>query len=264
MKQLSTGQNKQGIKPIIEVLANGLFVLLFIALPTSKGLVSVGLTGLLILCLIQLFLKRKNTPTRLNWLLYSPWILLFLLIVSFFNSADKATAWSVLYRQNTLLILPLALWIFRDLLKRRLSLYFHFFIASISFCSVLTLFFFFLPEDKTISIVTQLSFLQDYIVHEKQLAFGTYSPFLDRLHFSYLLGTALFLQLYFSLKKDLFTLTQVIYGSLFFLNLSCFLILGGRGAQLGFLASLSIWIMVIYWKSLHQQIAQKFSRQILK
>jgi len=250
------------IKSVIEILAYGLFTLLFIALPTSKGLASTAVTGLLILSLAKLLIKSKNLPARLDFWFYSPWVLLCLLIISFFLSEDKATAWSVLYRQNTLLILPLAFWLFRDLLQKHYLRYLNLFIASISFCSILTLTFFFLPESTTINLVSKLSFLQDYVVHEKQSAFGNYSPFLDRLHFSYLLGTALFLQLFLGLKKSFFSLPQIIYAGLFGLNLACFLILGGRGAQLGFLASASIWIVVVYWKYVHHQITKKVSKQL--
>lgn len=260
MIQLEARRETRDLKSLIEILAHGLFVLLLIALPTSKGLASVGVTGLLILSIVKLFLNIRNLPTRLHWLSYSSWGLLVFLILSFLLSENKLSAWSVLYRQNTLLILPLAFWLFCTLLSKHLLLYFNLFIASVSFCSLLTLFFFFLPEATTIQITARLSFLQDYIVHEKQSAFGNYSPFLDRLHFSYLLGTALLLQLYLGLKKSLFSLSQIVYVVLFSLNIACFLVLGGRGAQLGFLASGSIWMIVIYWKFIHQKITKKFSK----
>ncbi|MEM0995419.1 MAG: O-antigen ligase family protein, partial [Bacteroidota bacterium] len=243
---------------IIRALASLFFMALFIGLPTSKGIASVGVGGLLGVSILELLKNGFPKVSRSDWQLWMPLCLLLLLIISFFRSEDTDTAWKVLYRQNTLLILPLALLVFKDIFQKQFRLFFQLFIAANSFAALLTLFFFFLPSALCIKITQQLAFLQDYIVHEKVYAFGVYSPFLDRLHFSYLLATSILLQLWFLFQPKENAMTSKIYHSIaLLLNLCCLMILGGRGAQLGFLLSAAIWIYLIYRQYLQSLLVQK-------
>ncbi|MEM9887313.1 MAG: O-antigen ligase family protein [Bacteroidota bacterium] len=243
---------------VISFLANLFFAALFVGLPISKGVASVAVGGLLVLSVVQIIRFGLPKIQVSDWRFWMPLLLLFLLIISYFRSEDSSTAWKVLYRENTLLVIPLALAVFKELFQKQFRLYFQLFIIATSFCSLLTLFFFFLPSQTSLSITQKLTFLQDYVLHEKEYAFGTYSPFIDRLHFSYLLGTALFIQLWALFSRQIKSHLPAFI--LLMINLFCLLILGGRGAQLGFLLSTAVWLVFIYRQFLQIPLMERFGR----
>jgi len=129
-------------------------------------------------------------------------------------------------------------------------------------------------------------------VHEKELAFGVYSPFIERLQFSYLIGVAIFLQFWLLFKeinsvyierasrtlssgsskssspqpppeaerfrakrenKYLFSFLKI---SILF---STLLILGARGAQLSFLVASIIWMIGGYFQFIYPIISKKLN-----
>ncbi|MEM1325046.1 MAG: O-antigen ligase family protein [Bacteroidota bacterium] len=220
------------------------FLLFFLALPISKGLVSIAVGVLFGTAVFRLFQRPRFAFPNYWWL---PIILFVLLVISVTYSDSYRTAWKALYRQNMLLLLPIAFWGNADICRQYFRQGIQVFVSTCAFASAVTLLFFVLPGSTSIQITETFSFLQEYIVHEKIYAFGSYSPFIDRLQFSYILSTALVLHLYLYLKSK----RKVWLFFSFLLPLAALLILGARGAQIAFLISSSVTIIVLYFRFAH-------------
>lgn len=229
------------------------FLLLFLALPLSKALASIAV-GILVGTAIFNFPNRSRIQIPNYWWL--PILLFLFLFVSVWYSNDYEEGWKVLYRQNTLIFLPFAFWVHSAICRSYFRRAMQVFLLSNTIAAICTLLFFFLPENQTIQLTNTFSFLQPYISHEKTHAFGTYSPFIDRLHFSYLLGTSILVNGCLLVEKR----RSFLWISTLFIQVICFLILGGRGAQLAALASGLVGALLIYLQFIHPFLVPKISR----
>lgn len=231
------------------------FSMLFISLPISKGATSVVVVVLMLLALFKL---REGFPKieKQDWALLSPIAIFVALAISLLYSSDLDRAFALLYRQNAFLFFPIIFYLHKDFLLPRISTYLQSFSYAMLFVALLTLTFFFLPESSTIRITQTLSFLKDYTPQHERIAFGAYSPFIDRLQFGYLLGIALLVQFwaFFQGKKRFFpAVAALILGF-------AFLILGARGAQIAFLLAMPIWIVWIYRQYVHLWVERKIGK----
>ncbi len=211
----------------------GLFV---VSLPTSKAANSITL-GLL--CVVSfIILLKKHQPTR--WFVPALWPVLFFLlyIPSLAVSEDLTQGLWFLYRQVIYLALPVSLYLCRAFWMPHIHQYFKWFIISNAAASVITLIFFALPEPTVVTITDTIPGLMDYVQMSSRIKFGLYSPFIDRLHFAYLLGMSLLCLIYFFSRghRAEWQVFSTITISI------TFLLLGGRGAQLGLLFGAVIWI----------------------
>lgn len=144
------------------------------------------------------------------------------------------------YRQSPLLVLPFILLVNHNLVKWYGALYLKWFIWGTCFACLVTLGLFFLPHNTLLKIAPQLpswGLLQfpEGVSLEK---FGFYSPYIDRLSFSYLIGVAVLGSCWLWLSQNAnpwFTLLLLC------LLLTTAVVLGGRGGQLGLLAGLLVW-----------------------
>jgi O-antigen ligase len=217
------------------------FLLFFLALPLSKGLTSVAV-GVLVGTAVFRSFKNHTFPFPRYWLL--PIALFILLLISISYSESYREGWNVLYRQNMLIFLPFAFWIHTDVCRAFFHRGMQIFVGACTLAAGVTLLFVVLPTAFSLQLAETLSFLQDYIVHEKEYAFGSYSPFIDRLQFSYLLGISLFLHVYLFLKFN----WKWWIGVSFLVQLTALLILGARGAQLAFLVSSGVGIIFYFYQ----------------
>ncbi len=216
------------------------FALLVITLPLSKGICSGAMAGLLILGLPDLpRLKISFHRAHVAYFVVSGQLIFYL--VSILYSDDKAGALKFCFRQNTLLVLPVIWVLLRYQIRPYLLLYLKCFIYSCAFASALTLLLFVLPETATQWITAHLSLLQPYVHQQSRVKFGLYSPFIDRLHFSYLLGLAV-LGLFWIRQRKPWSILLTLSTLAITIAL---ILLGARGAQLGVL--LTLFILVATW-----------------
>jgi len=211
---------------------------LLIGLPFSKAVASLAVIGLLVSSIWNfrnLEFSKKDIPY------FTPVMIFAVMVLSVLYSSNLSSAWDHLYRQNPMLIFPFIVLVNRRLFVSDLHLHFRYFIIAVSVASTITLFFYIVPTEWTVQLTNQFSFLKPYQIPTKEDAFGAYSPFLDRLHFGYMIGTALLLQLWWIANRG-FRWIQFI--PLWILGITL-LILGARGAQLGGLFAVCIWL--IYW-----------------
>lgn len=229
-------------------------LLLMVSLPISKGVASVALVGLLLTALLSF---QQVKLKRTDWYLLPLMLVWLLLLISQIYSDNIDLGWDILYRQNAMLLMPPIYLIHRTIIHQRFVLYLTTFVIAVLFAAALTLFFYFIPESTTIAITSKLTLLQEHIAHEKQDAFGAYSPFLDRLHFSYLIGIAILTLLWRIFKSP----TQLTWQlSVLGLLIATMLLLGARGGQLGFLVIAAVWSIFLYLQFLHPTLKVKIGQ----
>lgn len=225
----------------------GLFV---ISLPISKAVNSITLA---LLCLVSLYIFFKNSATFPRFIPALWPVLFFLLFVpSLAVSHDLSQGVWFLYRQSIYLALPVCLYMGRAYWLQQVGRYFKWFILSNAAVSVLTLIFFALPEPTVVTITDTIPGFMDYVQMTSRIKFGLYSPFIDRLHFAYLLGMSLLCLIYLFLggHRAEWQVFSTITISI------TFLLLGGRGAQLGLLFGAVIWISQYSGQYLARQYPQ--------
>jgi len=228
------------------------------------------------------FKKKSSLPDTILWLL--PISLFAAMAISLSYSTNISQGLKVLSSQFKFLAVPLIFLVHRHGIKGRILQYFQIFITATSFAAFVTFLFFLLPNDWVQKIAEAIPLLKDYVVHEKALAFGVYSPFTERLQFSYLIGVAIFCQLwvvfgllktdgvsspypppegenssanrYHNAKKENNYFLPIFKLIILFLTL---LILGARGAQISFLIASIIWLISGYLSFIHPSINRRFN-----
>lgn len=227
-----------------------------IGLPFSKALVSIAFVGL---CLVTIYTFLKNRPPL-------PSGLLWLLPISIFVAAAISLSYStninqgikILGSQFKFLAIPLIFIIHQKGIKGRVYQYLQLFITATSIAAFLTFLFFLMPVELVQRITETIPLLKEYIAHDKALAFGVYSPFTERLQFSYLIGVALFFQFWLLFKRtpNSSLIKPIIQIGILLLTL---LILGARGAQISFLMASTVWVIGGYFYFIHPKLIRQFN-----
>ncbi len=252
--------SKTGSKNVFHFL----FSSLLISLPFSKALASIAFVGLILVALWIFLVKKKSILIRQNRLLILPVFIFLSLLTSLFNSSNLNAGLKILWSQIDFVAIPFIFLIGQSLITKRQPFYLKIFVYASSIAALITSSFSLLPEPLIVDITAAIPLLKDYVVHEKRWAFGAYSPFIDRLQFSYLIVLAFFFQLWlvcFKRKKSSDQYKSVVdfLSAVFILIilLITLLILGARGAQIGFLFGLTVWITGSYLYFLHPILIKK-------
>lgn len=138
-----------------------------------------------------------------------------------------------LWIQNGLFTVPVIAFLHWSVLRLRLHIFLSALTYSTACASAITLFFFIIPAGLAKQIVQNLNFLQEYPDVINKAQFGLYSPFIDRLHFAYIIGFSFLYCLYAYLNGGV---KRHLYLSA--LLLITIILLGARGAQLALLFAL--------------------------
>ncbi len=238
------------------------FSLFLIALPFSKGVASTAYVGLLLLSIFSVFQKRWSTkrverpPYQedhaslkiVQNLLLLPGLLFLMLSGSLLYSVDITKGIEELISQSKIIGIPLIFYANLFLIHKRYYGYVNMLIRAVSIAVGITFVLFLLP-DAVVQRITDLIGLKEYVIHEKRQAFGAYSPFIDRLQFSYLIVLAIFLELWSIFHLAIGQrLPYFLKNSTLILLLIGILLLGARGAQLGLLLGSSIWLIGVLYK----------------
>jgi len=237
-----------------------LFALFLIALPFSKGINSVAYVGLLILSVGGLFFRKHRgfVSSDLQKIVLPVFLLWSALAISLLYSQNLSVGLDELRSHSKMIGLPLLIALNIDLVRKRYHGYIFIFIRSIAIACGITLLFFILPDSLIQTITETTRYFKEYIPHEKKYAFGAYSPFIDRLQFSYLIAIAFFLECWstyhLSPPKN-FPYLPINFHTI--ILLFTLLILGARGAQLGFIMGVGIWGIGVYLKYVHPAIAER-------
>lgn len=256
------------------ILFSLLFCVFIGMLPFSKGVAAAAYVLLVVLSGCKLLLKNRffQTPeveqvalTRVyaknskssKRILIAPLFLFSALLLSLLYTSNQQVGVRLLISQSKMLGISFIFFVNAGLVLKKKEYYLLFFLRATSLAALITVLFFLLPSTSVAAIAAAIPPLKDYIIHEKAYAFGAYSPFLDRLQFSYLLSGSFFLALWRLLKlpNKFRCFSDYIY---ILAPCACLLILGARGAQLGFILGNSIWLIGIYSYYGHRVIKDKF------
>ena len=251
-------------------------------------MVSIAFVSLILISVFS-FLKNRKLPLT-NSLFLLPIFLFIALGISLVYSSDWAKGVDILFSRIEFLAIPFIFLVNQSAIKEQFIGYIKLLIEATTIAAFITFILFLLPTEITKNIADTVPLLKDYVVHEKELAFGVYSPFTERLQFSYLIGMVIFLQFWLFFKdfrigeisnasspqpppeeeredaikgsiiqngvfiKKENSLLPLIKISILFLTL---LILGARGAQLSFLVASIIWIIGGYFHFIYPIISKK-------
>lgn len=241
-----------------EKIFHFIFSLLLIGLSFSKALVSIAFVGLILWSIFVLF--QSGLPTVRKRFLLLPTLIFFSLTLSLIYSNNLEKGFGIITSQLDFLVLPFIFFVNNAIIKSHLERYLQLFLTATSLAALLTFLFYLLPSEIILAIREYLPFLKEYVVHDKEYAFGVYSPFTERLQFSYLIVIAIFCSLW-SLgekleKRPVISRLIPLVLQMIILIITL-LILGARGAQLGFLVGMLVWITGIYILKLHPYISKK-------
>ncbi len=233
-----------------------LWALLLIGLPWSKALSSTAMVLILALSLDKLPHLWAAIKAHKGISIFS--LLFVLLLPGLISSENLSNGLSFLFMQIGYVVLPVLIILNKDLLVQKHHSLLNYFIKSCTIAALATLILFFIPEDMVIKLTENISFLKPYEKTVNRVSFGLYSPFIDRLHFSYLLVLAMLFYAWMYFKKLpspslIFPLTILI----------TFILLGGRGAQLAWLLLIPLWIVTYFYTSSPRSVNQPKNRLIV-
>jgi hypothetical protein len=222
----------------LENLIAGVMVGTAVLMPFFKPAVSIGMVSLFGLSLLRLSLHGSRRTTMMQvglpswqWIVYA--LLLGWIILSIAWSSETGSAFRQIYYLGPMLLVPVSILVNADLIGRHFRLIFRAALLGCVGAGLVTLWYVFFPEQIPVGegyhwLIKKLPAPRNF---EK---FGAFSPFVDRLYFSYLTG---FLVLGLWLRLGVFRQNWPEYLALIVL-LPLLLVLGGRGAQLALVAGL--------------------------
>lgn len=220
-----------------------------IGLPLSKGMTSIGTLAIIISSLGYWGWVKK--PASIKGFL--PILVLgsiyFFYLLSITYSKNVKEAFDQIIHQHAFVTFPFVFWVLSDWLKSNIHRLCSLFVNACLLGSIITLILFVIPESQTKSITNFLSFLQTYPNHIDPLKFGLYSPFIDRLHFSYLIGFAILYEIYGSIKSHQL-LRRIFKVSILLITM---ILLGARGAQISFLLAISVGTFLFFLEKIKRQ-----------
>lgn len=232
----------------LNYLITGVMVVTAFLLPFFKPAVTISMVSLFGLSLIRWYLDELCRPAETlsklpRWLPLMYMFFLGWIILSAAWSTDVREAMRQIYNLGQLLLVPVLLIVNIDLIKHYFKWIFRAALAGCILAGLVTLWYYIYPEQIPVGegyyyIVKKLSEPRNF---EK---FGAFSPFVDRLYFSYLTGFLLLgLWLRLLLKRGVW----MEYVALVIL-VPLMVVLGGRGAQLALLVALSLSGIVFVWR----------------
>lgn len=239
-------------------------------------MVSIAFVGLVLISVYSFFKNKRfitnhresasrtsssgstRSTKHFEYHLLLPILLFIATVISLFYSANINQGLKVLGSQFKFLAIPFIFLVHQQGIKGRICQYLQLFLTATSIAAFLTFLFFLMPSEWVQRITETIPLLKDYIVQDKALAFGVYSPFTERLQFSYLIGVAIFFQfwLLFNRAQNSSLLKPLVRIGILMITL---LILGARGAQISFLIASIVWIIGGYFYFIHPKLIQKFS-----
>ena len=246
------------------------FSLFLLSLPFSKGVTSTVYVVLLIFSAFRIIQKKWHTNTvdqstslkNVKKILLLPSLLFLALSGSLLYSDNITTGLEELISQSKIIGIPLIFYANLLLIHKRYYGYVNMLIRAVSIAVGITFILFLLP-DSIVQQITDLVGMKEYVIHEKKAAFGAYSPFVDRLQFSYLIVLATFLELWiiFHLAAGQ-RLPYFFKNSTLILLLVGLIILGARGAQLGFILGMSIWLIGVFYQYGYPHLKNKWGGSV--
>ncbi|MCH8317745.1 MAG: O-antigen ligase family protein [Bacteroidetes bacterium] len=243
-----------------------LFLVLFISLPISKGLASTCEVLLIFFSLLRLKDINIKYLIKENKHVVSICLIFLCFLVGLLYTSDLVNGFIVLKRHHRLFVIPFIVLLNLGLIEKHGKEYILVFIQGTAFTCLVTIIFYLIPEVHLIKLINNIPLLQEYPMNKDRIAFGLYSPFIDRLQFSNLIAVASISSCYLFFaclpapwlrqagKKQIYILflflTLIITSSL----------LGGRGGQLGLLTGLMVFFLCLIYNYLQPKLMKRIGK----
>ena len=247
-----------------------LFLVLFISLPISKGLASTCEVLLIFFSLLRLKDINIKYLIKENKHVVSICLVFLCLLVGLLYTSDLVNGFIVLKRHHRLFVIPFIVLLNLGLIEKHGKEYILVFIQGTAFACLVTIIFYLIPEVHLIKLINNIPLLQEYPMNKDRIAFGLYSPFIDRLQFSNLIAVASISSCYLFFVP---TLSPVASGQagqvnkiriyILFLFLALIItssLLGGRGGQLGLLTGLMVFFLCLIYNYLQPKLMKRFGK----
>lgn len=216
-----------------------------------KPAVSIGLGVLSGLALLRLFLSPQVRKQVSEVLLNRRWIVIaygFIPIWMFLSVlwSSEPDSFSRAMSFNEMLLVPLIVLVFYSEIHSLLNSIIKSLAAGCTIAGLITLYFVVFPEQ--VPVGEGYMFLLKKIPAEvDHLRFGAYSPFLDRLYYSYLTAALILVLMfrYIYLQGKCWTYYSLI------IHFPVFFFLGGRGGQLAFLMAVTLALVFLWINRKH-------------
>lgn len=175
-----------------------------------------------------------------NKALLSPILIFIALALSLIYTEEIELGLDMVFRKNAYVLLPLIVFVNQSLFREKIMDYFKIFLVGLTLSGLVTMILFCIPQESLAVFIEGKDWLREFTPDPNRLAFGIYSPFMDRLQFGYLLGMGVLIHLWFLMKKQI-SIKGVISFTIVMMTL---IFIGARGAQLAFaIASFSLFLM---------------------
>lgn len=211
-----------------------------------KPAVSIGLGVLSGLALVRLFLSSEVQKQALEIFRSRKWIFAvygflqaWMFLSVFWSGASDSFSRAMSF--NEMLLVPLILLVFHRDIRSFLNSIIKSLAAGCTLAGMITLYFVVFPDQ--VPVGEGYVFLLKKIPAEvDHLRFGAYSPFLDRLYYSYLTAALILVLIfrYLYLQEK-----SWMYYSLI-IHLPVFFFLGGRGGQLAFVIAVILGLVFLW------------------
>ncbi|MBT8220875.1 MAG: O-antigen ligase family protein [Bacteroidia bacterium] len=231
--------------------------ILMLGLPLSKALISIGTVGIIIAAISYKVVNPTSVPVRQYLPILAPGLFYIFHLLSLCYSTDTMEGLDQLVRQHAVITIPFVFGMASDWFRKNIKQLLDVFIYACALGSMITMIFYIIPESNVRSLTESIGFFQSYPDHVDRLKFGLYSPFIDRLHFSYLLGFAVLYEGYLLANKRSFSLRLLLV----ILFLITFLFLGGRGAQIALILSVLVSTIIYFTNHIKRQNLSKSDLQ---
>lgn len=253
-------------------LINALWYVLLFSMALSKGAASVALVALAVLGVVQWWRQHRQQqlaqqPSLLlaEGYRYSPIGALAALFGAYMvgcaYSSDLGAGCTFLYRANGLWLSPLVVALHLPLVARQYVRYGWALVGGTALACAVTLCLYALPETTVQQIVQHSGgLLSPYIPAADRLAFGLYSPFIDRLQFGNLIALSLLVGVALWYNPQSSRLVYVGRLLLLLLLLVTQLVLGARAAQLGTLLAMAWLCMLLLATQVYHLLQRRWGK----
>lgn len=228
----------------------------FCSLPLFKAFASIAEVALVILSLWPgTFSGFKHTVFKYK-AVAAVTLIFGVLLLGLFYTQDLSNGWRVLKHQHRFLVIPLLFLAHARLLQENFRKFTLTFVGATTLAGAFIILLYLLPEDTVRTMANSTKLMLPYPDRTDRVAFGLYTPFIDRLQQSTLIAIAIISSVYLIVvnyyRKVLFAALPLLFFTM--------LILGGRGAQLALFFSLLVYGIAISVSILGPKLQQRWGK----
>jgi O-antigen ligase len=250
------------LRPYVAYLESLAWIVWWVCLPLSKGAASVTIVTLWILGIVRFYDSGESLRNFLqqHQALLGIVALFFAYIVGLSYTHNINEGVNFTFRQNPFLLAPFIFAFYIDKVRVHIRQYFAWFIASNLFAGLVTIWLYQLPEAQAVAFTQQFGLLA-YPQNNDMAASGLHSPFVARIQFVNLVALAAMAACWL-LTSASTLFYRFIWAICLVLLLLISAYVGGRGAQIGLVAAMSVWLFAWAIATLYRPLARRMGKWV--